>query len=213
MASTITIPGYIHMFYKKYFQTPDAGEIAWEPYLIFGFVYCINGQIVEAILAESRHGFAECDDSSSLRAFIQEKEPLPLDTIVDPQNAEMIRETITDRVRSLVRDCDGVQGLNMLQVFVVFEINQDEEDHISTGLSDADFLRERRMSLLQNNVCVCVTMAETENEACAICLAEMRTGQEVVCTPCVHRFHRACIARWFETTGFCPLCRFKIEPF
>ncbi|KAI0494573.1 hypothetical protein KFK09_024713 [Dendrobium nobile] len=52
-----------------------------------------------------------------------------------------------------------------------------------------------------------------DEEACAVCLEEMvEGGKEVVRTPCKHKFHGGCIRRWFEESGFCPLCRFNIGP-
>lgn len=43
---------------------------------------------------------------------------------------------------------------------------------------------------------------------CAVCLAEIGDGERGRLLPgCGHRFHVACIDRWFRANSTCPLCR------
>ncbi|WVZ56875.1 hypothetical protein U9M48_007346 [Paspalum notatum var. saurae] len=43
---------------------------------------------------------------------------------------------------------------------------------------------------------------------CAVCLAEISDGERGRLLPwCGHRFHVACIDRWFRANSTCPLCR------
>lgn len=43
---------------------------------------------------------------------------------------------------------------------------------------------------------------------CAVCLAEIGDGERGLLLPaCGHRFHVACILRWFRAHSTCPLCR------
>ncbi|PKU80203.1 E3 ubiquitin-protein ligase RNF181 [Dendrobium catenatum] len=203
MASTIHITDYIRIFSNKIFNISDTDDNGGEPYLILDIIYNIDGERGgDDIATGSRHKFSECNPPS-LKALIEEKEPIPLDIMVDPQDAEIFRERISNVITSLVYDCAGTQGLKMLQVVVFVEINLEEED-------DVEFLHERRMNSLQKNVYRNVTMAEKKNDICSICLHEMEVEEEIACTPCVHRFHHACISRWFEKSGLCPLCRYKI---
>jgi hypothetical protein len=56
-----------------------------------------------------------------------------------------------------------------------------------------------------------VTVNETSslNSSCCICLCDFATGDTVqsLPEPCTHRFHEACIKRWFRTgKQTCPLC-------
>ncbi|KDO71313.1 hypothetical protein CISIN_1g048466mg [Citrus sinensis] len=52
---------------------------------------------------------------------------------------------------------------------------------------------------------------EFEGESCCVCLSRLKQGDEMRVLPCLHRFHRACVDRWFnEWTKTCPLCRFSM---
>jgi hypothetical protein len=43
---------------------------------------------------------------------------------------------------------------------------------------------------------------------CAVCLAELESGEKVRALPrCGHRFHVECIDAWFRGNATCPLCR------
>ncbi|XP_019155343.1 PREDICTED: probable E3 ubiquitin-protein ligase HIP1 [Ipomoea nil] len=51
---------------------------------------------------------------------------------------------------------------------------------------------------------------EEEGECCCICLEGFRRGRGVVIaslSPCSHRFHYTCIARWLDNKPTCPICR------
>ncbi|ESR38628.1 hypothetical protein CICLE_v10027145mg [Citrus x clementina] len=52
---------------------------------------------------------------------------------------------------------------------------------------------------------------EFEGESCCVCLSRLKQGDDMRVLPCLHRFHRACVDRWFnEWTKTCPLCRFSM---
>ncbi|KAI0494502.1 hypothetical protein KFK09_024640 [Dendrobium nobile] len=215
MVSIIHINDNIHIFYNRNFNISDIDDNAGEPYLLLSLVYNINGERMgdDDIVARSRHKFSDCNPSS-LRDLIEEKEPIPLDTLVDQEDAEILRDRISSTITRLVCDCAGDEGLKMLQVVVLVEFNIEEEEYVYIESDDVELLRDRRMNLLAKNVYKNVAMAEKENDACSICLHEMRVGEEVACTPCcIHRFHCICISRWFEISGLCPLCRFNIDSF
>ncbi|KAJ4840250.1 hypothetical protein Tsubulata_015411 [Turnera subulata] len=42
---------------------------------------------------------------------------------------------------------------------------------------------------------------------CSICLETFADGDELICLPCEHRFHSACLDPWVRTCGDCPYCR------
>ncbi|KAJ4965671.1 hypothetical protein NE237_017520 [Protea cynaroides] len=42
---------------------------------------------------------------------------------------------------------------------------------------------------------------------CSICLEGFLEGDLLVCLPCEHRFHSACLEPWLLTCGDCPYCR------
>jgi len=70
-------------------------------------------------------------------------------------------------------------------------------------------------------------------ETCAICMADIISStenaktinhkvqqgmteyfaQNVLTTPCNHRFCQECLVRWMETKMICPTCRRKIPPY
>jgi len=47
------------------------------------------------------------------------------------------------------------------------------------------------------------------NKTCPICFDEMES--DCCVTTCGHCFHEACISRWTQSTGKCPICRKKLE--
>lgn len=42
---------------------------------------------------------------------------------------------------------------------------------------------------------------------CGICLESFVDGDELICLPCQHRFHSACLDPWVRKCGDCPFCR------
>ncbi|KAJ0076975.1 hypothetical protein Patl1_35316 [Pistacia atlantica] len=42
---------------------------------------------------------------------------------------------------------------------------------------------------------------------CSICLESFTDGDELICLPCEHRFHSACLYPWVRSCGDCPYCR------
>ncbi|XP_058185970.1 uncharacterized protein LOC131303222 [Rhododendron vialii] len=53
-------------------------------------------------------------------------------------------------------------------------------------------------------------------ELCCVCLSSLEEGGSEDCgtrvLPCLHEFHRVCIATWFSgRRKTCPVCRFLVE--
>jgi len=46
---------------------------------------------------------------------------------------------------------------------------------------------------------------------CCFCLEEYNCDSPIVRTPCHHFMHRECLARWLQTSHFCPICRGDLE--
>ncbi|KAB2606619.1 E3 ubiquitin-protein ligase HIP1 [Pyrus ussuriensis x Pyrus communis] len=42
---------------------------------------------------------------------------------------------------------------------------------------------------------------------CTICLESFTDGDKLICLPCEHRFHAACLSPWALIRGDCPYCR------
>ena len=49
--------------------------------------------------------------------------------------------------------------------------------------------------------------SSNSTQECSICLEEFQTGFVVTRMPCSHVYHGNCIAKWLQTSHFCPLCR------
>lgn len=46
-----------------------------------------------------------------------------------------------------------------------------------------------------------------ESWDCSICLESFKEGDKLICLPCEHKFHSACLDPWIRTCGDCPYCR------
>ncbi|KAF3597729.1 hypothetical protein DY000_02021477 [Brassica cretica] len=49
-----------------------------------------------------------------------------------------------------------------------------------------------------------------EQQECAICLDQLKTGETLVHLPCTHKFHSICLLPWLDTNAYCPYCRMDI---
>ncbi|XP_018459203.1 E3 ubiquitin protein ligase RIE1 isoform X2 [Raphanus sativus] len=49
-----------------------------------------------------------------------------------------------------------------------------------------------------------------EQQECAICLDQFKTGETLVHLPCTHKFHSICLLPWLDTNVYCPYCRMDI---
>lgn len=45
---------------------------------------------------------------------------------------------------------------------------------------------------------------------CSVCLEQFKPGEELRMLPCMHRYHRGCIDRWFARSAACPVCKHEI---
>ncbi|XP_026394201.1 probable E3 ubiquitin-protein ligase RHY1A [Papaver somniferum] len=50
----------------------------------------------------------------------------------------------------------------------------------------------------------------SEAVECSICLEKFGEGDKLICLPCRHRFHLACLNPWVRKCGDCPYCRTPI---
>ena len=46
--------------------------------------------------------------------------------------------------------------------------------------------------------------------SCRICLDEYKRDEELSLLPCIHSFHKYCIAEWIKQKAICPLCKSNI---
>ncbi|KAL0910296.1 hypothetical protein M5K25_021263 [Dendrobium thyrsiflorum] len=190
-----------------------SGRLASEPHLLLKLhcVIDVNNREIAKTTFMSRHRFINCVPSN-LTAFMQNTEPLPMNFVMENEEAEMTRLSISHAIAHQVRNCVQVEGLKGLIVHVILKVYVTEREE-----EVARTLREMRMALVQRNLYMgegksgSSSTSVGDEEVCAVCLEEMvEGGKEVVRTPCNHQFHAGCIGRWFEKCGFCPLCRFYI---
>jgi len=52
-----------------------------------------------------------------------------------------------------------------------------------------------------------VRFEQKEEQSCSICLEPYKSGELLTSLPCTHFFHVDCLARWFQRSTQCPLCR------
>ena len=50
----------------------------------------------------------------------------------------------------------------------------------------------------------------TKRENACICFEGLNTKKLAMKLPCQHLFHDRCIAKWLQSSHFCPLCRFEM---
>ena len=50
----------------------------------------------------------------------------------------------------------------------------------------------------------------SEVEKCVICLNDLHNTNELLVTPCNHKFHSSCFLKWIYAHRDCPLCRNQI---
>ncbi|XP_060183369.1 uncharacterized protein LOC132613375 [Lycium barbarum] len=54
---------------------------------------------------------------------------------------------------------------------------------------------------------------ENNKEECMVCLEELvkkEPDHDILSMPCSHMFHGECIAKWLETSHYCPICRYEM---
>jgi len=58
------------------------------------------------------------------------------------------------------------------------------------------------------SLCLTCCSAEQVNAglSCAVCLSDLQLGEMLRPLPCGHVFHQACIDKWLQRNGVCPLC-------
>jgi hypothetical protein len=56
-----------------------------------------------------------------------------------------------------------------------------------------------------------IKIREYLGEDCSICLSDYIDGDIVVCLPCGHIYHDACLSHWISRSIRCPLCRCNLE--
>jgi len=53
--------------------------------------------------------------------------------------------------------------------------------------------------------------ANSGADSCAICLEDLKSGQQVKALACSHKFHSTCINFWLKQKLKCPLCKERIN--
>lgn len=49
-----------------------------------------------------------------------------------------------------------------------------------------------------------------ENKMCTICQCNYEVGEKFIIVPCLHRFHKDCVCKWFEEKNTCPVCKAEV---
>lgn len=73
-------------------------------------------------------------------------------------------------------------------------------------------LTQEALDCLQREIFSSFRIGEEEEVSkvsfdCGICLESFTDGDELICLPCDHRFHSACLYPWVRSCGDCPYCR------
>lgn len=81
---------------------------------------------------------------------------------------------------------------------------QDEEAAAAAAMAAATAMAKGRSSLF--------TLEEGGDvtERCTLCLVEYQEGEDLAIMECGHRYHRACLIKWFHNKANCPLCRASV---
>ena len=53
--------------------------------------------------------------------------------------------------------------------------------------------------------------ARSGQKDCVICCEEYKKGDQLLTLPCVHIYHKKCIATWLQQQSSCPVCKFEIK--
>ena len=48
------------------------------------------------------------------------------------------------------------------------------------------------------------------NRECSVCIESFKNGDDVMCLPCFHTYHKNCITPWLKTKSTCPVCKHQI---
>lgn len=48
------------------------------------------------------------------------------------------------------------------------------------------------------------------NRECSVCIESFKNGDDVMCLPCFHTYHKNCITPWLKTKNTCPVCKHQI---
>ncbi|KAG0457598.1 hypothetical protein HPP92_022452 [Vanilla planifolia] len=198
MASAMPIY-YSHIAHKQIYYTPEEqAEQSGDPLLLLDLSYLLYGEKIECTVPFHQTLDDQSSNLSFLKTIITTLEPMPMDFLMEPQLAEMVRDFIVHKVSYLAQSNVGVAELKILHVKVIVEVCDEE--------TNVELLSEKRMTLVR------IEKAFEQEEGCAICLEDVSAEELVARTPCLHRFHATCLRRWFEKAGSCPLCRFVIDP-
>ncbi|KAL4181008.1 hypothetical protein AMTRI_Chr12g268970 [Amborella trichopoda] len=100
------------------------------------------------------------------------------------------------------------------------EEEEEDVDRVGSGLASLIALAEQLTSSTSKDSLYCGGECEEQKLDCAVCLFDMREGEEVRRLGCGHWFHRKCLDNWLfqedawflRQEGSCPLCRAPIVP-
>ncbi|KAL1342826.1 probable E3 ubiquitin-protein ligase RHY1A [Arachis stenosperma] len=92
--------------------------------------------------------------------------------------------------------------------------DQESDDVVVSDLTSqmgrSHLLQEKPPGLSQEaleSLHVEVFSSRDTGEDCSICLESFVDGDQLICLPCHHRFHSACLDPWVRCCGDCPYCR------
>jgi E3 ubiquitin-protein ligase BIG BROTHER-like protein len=81
--------------------------------------------------------------------------------------------------------------------FSIDMLNFDEPHGVPTDLHLPEFVYHKSAGISE--------------QICVICQCDYEDGDVLLTTPCVHNFHKECVAKWFEKNSKCPLCKEEIQ--
>ncbi|KAI0494572.1 hypothetical protein KFK09_024712 [Dendrobium nobile] len=175
------------VFDNEWLQTEGevpSGGLASEPHLLLRLrcVIDVNNREIRNTTVTSRHSFINCIQSN-LQSLMQNTEPLPMNFLMENEEAEMTRLRISHTIECEARNCSRVEGLKgiIVQVIVkVYVIEREEEV--------ASILGEMRMASVKRNLYMggeeTGSTSSTTVGVCAVCLEDMvEGGNEVISTP------------------------------
>jgi len=132
----------------------------------------------------------------------------------DEENALFPR----DMLHNMKKDTNLLVGENKIEEQNVISANEDNSNCSQIDYNESDNARkvDRRVSN-ENQLkqeAEDITDSTDNDQVCAICLSELREGEEIMQTKhveiCNHAFHKYCLSEWLENHNDCPMCRHEM---
>ncbi|MED6151339.1 hypothetical protein PIB30_081547 [Stylosanthes scabra] len=96
---------------------------------------------------------------------------------------------------------------------IIRDLESDFVSDLTSQMGRSHLLQEKPPGLTQEALdCLHVQVFSSRDagQECSICLESFVDGDELICLPCHHKFHSACLDPWVRSCGDCPYCRRRI---